>query len=150
MYLGGDDGLQTEIKFEKCKEGLQLFREESMQSAFIEAGERRCRSPLSPSSKAKEMFAISEVISTMSGMRMDDQRCSLTKLNYSKYHKNYKMAKPKEVTLKAVEVSPKIQMGRVDSNSELLDMIQSLQVSFVVVFIIFSLMCILLSKRFRF
>ena len=79
VYLGGDDGPLTEIRFEKCKEGVSLYRDASMQSTIYEES-RPHSTPLSPTSKTKEMFALSETISRMGGMRIDDQRCSLTKV----------------------------------------------------------------------
>ena len=78
VYIGGEEGSVTEIRFEKCKDGVTLYRDVSVQSTNVEEEDQP--PPLSPDSKSKEMSALSEVISSMAGMRMDDQRCSLNKV----------------------------------------------------------------------
>ena len=77
---GDDEDLQTEIQFAKCKDGVPLFREESARSSIIEGRTEPRPKPLSPTSKAKEMVALSETISSMAKLRMNDQRCSLSKV----------------------------------------------------------------------
>ena len=78
VYIGGEEGSVTEIKFEKCKDRVTLYRTVSAQSKNDE--EDHQPPPLSRDSKSKEMSELSEVISSMAGMRMDDQRCSLNKV----------------------------------------------------------------------
>ena len=58
VYIGGEEGSVTEIKFEKCKDGVTLYREVSVQSKNVE--EDHQPPPLSPDSKSKEMSALSE------------------------------------------------------------------------------------------
>ena len=78
VYIGGDEGSVTEIKFEKCKDGVTLYRDLSLRGKSFDMEEQL--SPLSPKTKRKEMSALTEVISNMASMRMDDQRCSLFKV----------------------------------------------------------------------
>ena len=79
VYTDGDEGSMTEVRFEKCKDGVSLYRDESVQSKISEEVDEPCSPPL-PKSKTNEIFTLSEMISSMSGMRMNDQRCSLTKV----------------------------------------------------------------------
>ena len=78
VYIGGDEGSVTEIKFDKCKDGVTLYRDLSFQGKSFDMEVQP--TPLSPKTKCKEMSALTEVISNMASMRMDDQRCSLVKV----------------------------------------------------------------------
>ena len=75
MLIGGAEGPLTEIKFEKCKAGLTLY---SVHARSVEP-EEDLRQPLSPLTKTTEMHVLTEIVSSMAGMRMDDQRCVLKK-----------------------------------------------------------------------
>ena len=78
VYIDSQEGHITEIKFEKCKEGLKLFRDFSIQSIVDE--EKTELGPLSAESKSSEMSDLSDMIFSMASKRMDDQRCLLPKV----------------------------------------------------------------------
>ena len=76
----GDEEEDNCVQFEKCRAGLSLYRKDSVRSTLTEVREEPRSHPLSPTSKTKEMFALTETISSMARLRMDDQRCSLKKV----------------------------------------------------------------------
>ena len=82
-----DDDAETDvfenvggIRFEKCKEGVMLFRHDSMRNKVTEIKVDEI-TPMSPKSKRREMSILSETISNMAKLRMEDQRCTLQKVS---------------------------------------------------------------------
>ena len=69
--------------FKKCKDGVALYRDESVRSRISEWRPEPSLPPLSPKTKTKAISALSETISSMAKLRMDDQRCSLNKVRIS-------------------------------------------------------------------
>ena len=108
MFVDGDEGSLTEIKFEKCKDGLTLFRNISVRARSAEP-EVELQRPLSPQTRSREIHVLTEVVNCMAGMRMDEQRCFLKK------------DQDQGQSLLREEIKR-------ESKSELIDMIQSVQV----------------------
>ena len=77
-----DEDHQAGVQFEKCRAGVTLYRKDSMRSTVTEVREEPRSRPLSPTSKTKEISALTETISSMARLRMDDQRCSLTRVGW--------------------------------------------------------------------